>query len=194
MAHYQDSGVDIAYVLKNEWQTSVVIPKDSPKAANDSDWCFPDTEAGILKAVSAGATHLWANTILFSAHPLQTSEDLTQFVESVSIVGQPPQLAFVYERMKSRGGFTVAKSATLIPSDDLPEFIKERSFNYPVIVKPVRGCGSHDVKLCKDEEMLQAHANYLFDESRKIIVKECLVGEEATVTIMPPSVSNPGKY
>lgn len=179
----------------------MVTPAGSPNATEDGGWCFPDTEAGILEAVSAGATHLWANTILFSTHPIQASKALAEFAESLSIVAQPPQLvevyddkAFVYEMMKSHGGFTIAKSATLTPSSDISKLMKEQSLSYPVISKPVRGRGSHGVKLCKDEEMLKAHARYLFDESPKIIVEEYLGGEEATVTIMPPSVSNPGKY
>lgn len=179
----------------------MITPEDSPDATKDSHWCFPDTEAGILEALSRGATHLWANTILFSTHPLQTSDDLTEFAESVFIVGQPPQLveicddkAFVYEMMKSHGGFTIAKSATLTSSDDLPKRIEEQDLDYPVIAKPVRGRGSHGVKLCKDEEMLQAHARHLFDESPKIIVEQYLSGEEATVTIMPPSESYSGEH
>ncbi|KAF3037325.1 hypothetical protein E8E12_003467 [Didymella heteroderae] len=198
---YQDSSADIAYVLKSGCQIPVVTPNRSPNATNDGDWCFPDTEAGILEALSAGATHLWANTILFATHPLQRSEALTRFANSVCVIGQPPQLveayddkAFVYGIMESHGGFTVAKSATLTTSDDLPKLIEERSLNYPIIAKPIRGRGSHGVKLCKDEGMLQAHARYLFDESPKIIVEEYLVGEEATVTVMPPSASEPGKY
>ncbi|KAJ4382236.1 hypothetical protein N0V86_002569 [Didymella sp. IMI 355093] len=160
-----------------------------------------DTEDGILEAVSAGATHIWANTILFTTHPLQASKDLGLFAGSVAIVGQPPHLveayddkALVYEIMKSHGGFTIAKSTTLTVSDEPSNLMEERYLKYPVVAKPVRGRGSHGVKLCEDEETLRAHAKYLFDESPKIIVEEYLSGEEATVTIMPPSASKPGRY
>lgn len=187
--------------MKSDCQISVITPKQPPNPIIDSDWCFPDTEDGILEAVTAGATHLWANTILFATHPLQESEKLTRFAKSVSVIGQPPRLveayddkAFVYKIMKSHGGFTIARSATFTASDDLSKLLKEQNFDYPIVAKPVRGRGSYGVKLCKDEEMLRAHAKFLFDESPKIIVEEYLVGEEATVTIMPPAASKPGKY
>jgi D-alanine-D-alanine ligase-like ATP-grasp enzyme len=119
----------------------------------------------------------------------------------VSIVGQPPQLveayddkAIVYEIMKAHGGFTVANSTTLTATDDLFGVIKSKSLRYPLVAKPVRGRGSHGVKLCRDEKALQAHARFLFEESPKIIVEEYLEGEEATVTVMPPSSHNPDGY
>lgn len=179
----------------------VVLPATAADPARDSDWCFPDTEEGILSAVSAGATHLWANTILFATHPLQISDALTDHAEEVSIVGQPPQLveayddkALVYEIMKSHDRFTLAKSATLTSSDDLCAVLKSQSLHYPLVGKPVRGRGSHGVKLCKDEETLRGHAQSLLNESSKIIVEEYLDGEEATVTVMPPSGSKPEGY
>ena len=179
----------------------MISPNTHADAAKDSDWCFPDTEEGILGAVNAGATHLWANTILFATHPLQTSELLADYAESVSVVGQPPQLveayddkALVYTIMKSHGGFTLAKSATITASDAIPAELKNQKLQYPLVVKPIRGRGSHGVKLCRNEEELQAHARSLFDESPRIIIEEYLNGEEATITIMPPSASKPEGY
>lgn len=62
------------------------------------------------------------------------------------------------------------------------------------MAKPLRGRGSHEVKLCTNEEELQVHARFLLDESPKITVEGYLNGEEATVTVMPPSASNPQGY
>lgn len=176
----------------------MLSPVTNPNPTRDSDWCFPDDEEGILEAVRAGATHLWANTILFATHPLQTSERVVEYAKSVSVIGQPPQLveayddkAFVYEIMKSHGGFTVATSITLTASDNLSDIIENQNVRYPIVAKPVRGRGSHGVKLCKDEETLEAHARSLLDESPKIILEEYLSGEEATVTVMPPSADGP---
>jgi D-alanine-D-alanine ligase-like ATP-grasp enzyme len=187
--------------LQKDCHIPVVSPVDIPDAAKDSDWCFPDTETGILSAVKKGATHLWANTILFTTHPLQSSRLLDEHAKLVSVVGQPPRLveayddkALVYEIMKTHGGFTVAKSTTLTASDDLPSVIQSQSLQYPLVAKPVRGRGSHGVKLCKDEETLKAHARLLFDESPKIVIENYLKGEEATVTVMPPSMSKPEGY
>lgn len=179
----------------------MALPTTSADPANDSDWCFPDTQEGILDAVKQGATHLWANTILFATHPLQTSDLLTEHAESVSIVGQPPLLvnsyddkALVYEMMKSHGGFTLAKSTMLTASDDLPTIMKNQQLRYPLVGKPIRGRGSHGVKLCADEETLRAHVRFLFDESPRIIIEEYLSGEEATITVMPPCESRPECY
>ncbi|KAJ4993129.1 glutathione synthetase ATP-binding domain-like protein [Stagonosporopsis vannaccii] len=198
---YQDSGADIAYVLQNVCQVPMALPVAPADAAKDSDWSFPDTEDGILSAVRAGATHIWANTILFATHPLQTSGLLAEYAESVSMVGQPPQLveayddkALVYKIMKSHGGFTLPRSATATASDNLPDVLNSQELQYPLVGKPIRGRGSHGVKLCKDEETLQAHARSLFAESPRIIVEEYLNGEEATVTVMPPSASKPEGY
>ncbi|KAF2997707.1 hypothetical protein E8E13_006701 [Curvularia kusanoi] len=198
---YRDSGADIAYVLRKICHIPVVTPVPDPNPVQDNDWCFPDDEEGILSAFNTGATHLWANTILFAMHPLQVSERLTEHCGSVSIVGQPPQLveayddkALVYEIMKSHDGFTLAASVALAASDDLTTTLRRHSLRYPLIAKPVRGRGSHGVKLCRDEEALQVHARYLFGESPKIIIEEYLEGEEATVTVMPPPVDKAKGY
>ena len=55
-------------------------------------WCFPDTESGILEAIQKGATHLWANTIVFASHPLQTSPHLNKYENEIKVIGQPPLL------------------------------------------------------------------------------------------------------
>lgn len=102
--------------------------------------------------------------------------------------------ALVYEILKSHGGFTVAKSTTLTASDDISDLVKQKQLQYPLVGKPVRGRGSHGVKLCRDEETLRAHVGFLFAESPKVIVEEYLSGEEATITVMPPSASKSGRY
>lgn len=175
-----------------------MTPHLSPDSANDSDWCFPDTEAGILAAISQGATHLWANTILFATHPLQTSATLGPYEDSISVIGQPPKLvegyddkAVVYRIMKENGGISLPTSITVEVSQDCVEIARQRGLEYPVIAKPVRGRGSHGVKLCQDASDLQKHAAELFAQSPKIIIEEYLAGEEATVTVMPPSQSHP---
>lgn len=59
--------------------------------------------------------------------------------------------------------------------------------NFPLVGKPVRGRGSHGVKVCHSMNELVVHAEALFKESPTILVEEFLRGEEATVTIMPPT-------
>ncbi|KAF2182382.1 glutathione synthetase ATP-binding domain-like protein [Zopfia rhizophila CBS 207.26] len=195
---YRDSGADIAYVLKHKCNINVVTPTTSPNPASDGDWCFPDHEEGIVAAAEKGTTHLWANTILFAAHPLETSKALDAYEDSIYVVGQPPKLveayddkALVYNIMKSHGNLTLPKSLTVEPSDDVYAVLQKEALQYPLIAKPVRGRGSHGVKLCSNEGELQEHVQSLFTESPKIIVEEYLSGEEATVTVMPPSTSRP---
>ncbi|KAF9697090.1 hypothetical protein EKO04_004944 [Ascochyta lentis] len=96
--------------------------------------------------------------------------------------------------MKSYGRFTVPNSTTLVATDDIPYVLKNRALHYPIMVEPVRGRGSHGVKLYTDEEVFLAHAHFLSKELSEIIVEEYLDGEEATVTMMPPSKSKPGEY
>ncbi len=74
--------------------------------------------------------------------------------------------------------WTIPQSPSLTDLIDMP---------YPVVVKPARGRGSFGVKVCRTAEELQAHANYLVDGAMAVMVEEFLAGEEATVTVMPPT-------
>ncbi|PMD39851.1 hypothetical protein L207DRAFT_583697 [Hyaloscypha variabilis F] len=195
---YQDSGADIAYTLSKLPYIQILTPKPSPSPLSISDWCFPDTESGILSAIKQGATHLWANTILFCSHPLQTSALLDPFQDTLQIIGQPPNLVekfddkeYVNNILRKTGKFTlprgwsISKPASL--EESLSEKLKELDLPYPVVGKPVRGRGSYGVKVCSSLAVLEAHVSGLLNESPTVMIEEFLVGEEATVTVMPPS-------
>lgn len=193
-AGYQDSGADIAYVLKHQCNVGVISPKPNPDPRIDEDWCFADTESGILDAVSQGATHLWANTILFGQHPLQTSSKLDAVQQNLRVVGQPPSFVelfddknLVNEMLRRETGIQLPQAATMTNITDLEEIFSSKLRSFPIVAKPVRGRGSHGVKLCKDEKELRDHCTNLLEESPNIILEEYLAGQEATVTIMPPS-------
>lgn len=230
---YKDSCADIAYCLSTCPSTisptqriSVVTPVPHPDVQKDDDyvWCFPDTEAGILDAIAKGATHLWANTILFASHPLQTSTALDEFAKDVKVVGQPPlqvemfdDKAFVNDLLRDhRSGddgcrvptFTMPKGWTLcdpssttsattpdgstnLSNDRLREYITSLTLPYPVVGKPIRGRGSHGVKVCHSLEEMITHAASLFAESPRIMVEEYLAGDEGTVTVLPAPSSTP---
>ncbi|RFU28111.1 hypothetical protein B7463_g8223, partial [Scytalidium lignicola] len=192
---YQDSGADIAYVLR-KYNHEVITPTISPDPTKDEGWCFPDTEDGILAAIAQGANTLWANTILFSSHPLQTSLHIP---DEVRLIGQPPDLVEKYDDkaltndlLRANGSFTLPK-AWILSTHDEPSKTDNAtsSFNYPIVAKPIRGRGSHGVKVCKDEQVLRDHINKLFSESPEIMIEQFLVGEEATVTVMPPALVSP---
>ncbi|KAH6625209.1 hypothetical protein C7974DRAFT_313945 [Boeremia exigua] len=192
---YRDSGADIAYVLKHQCKIDVVTPAAFPDPLDDNDWCFGDTESAILEAVSMGATHLWANTILFANHPLQTADSLTTASKSLKIIGQPPRLvekfddkSFVNNLLRTHGGFTLPGAHDVRDEESLVRLL-ESDLHYPVVAKPVRGRGSYGVKVCRSPEELNKHCHDLLIEKASVIVEDFLAGQEATVTVMPPSSS-----
>lgn len=175
-----------------------MTPVASPDPAKHPDWSYPDTEDGILRALKQGATHLWANTILFATHPLQTSTKIGEFAANVKIIGQPPCLVeqyddkeYVNDMLRATGRFTLPRAWTLTKSDDVPDRIKSLELPFPIVGKPIRGRGSHGVKVCRNENELLTHAKALFEESPSIMLEEYLSGEEATVTVIPPTSANP---
>lgn len=170
----------------------MLTPKTNPDPLSDGDWCFPDSEEGILSAIQQGATHIWANTVLFNAHPLQTSSKLQEYASRTYVVGQPPSLAetfddkaFLNNQLRCLGSFTLPRS-WLVQSDNL-ESVVDSIDKYPVVAKPVRGRGSHGVKVCHDGNQLKDHVGTLFRESSSVMIEDYLAGEEATITVMPPS-------
>lgn len=195
---YQDSGADIAFVLQEKCGIDVVTPISSPSAANDDGWSFPDTEGGILSAIDQGATHLWANTILFASHPLQTSARLQAHEEHIRIVGQPPNLverfddkAYLNDLLRSRIELPMPKAWTVRSKLDLSKFLAKAELPFPIVSKPVRGRGSYGVKVCQTSNILREHVVKLLNESSAVLLEEFLKGEEGTVTVMPPTTEKP---
>lgn len=193
---YQDSGADIAYTLQSRG-VDTITPTQSPSIRSHEGWCFPDTEQGIYSAIEQGATHLWANTILFSTHPLQTSTLLSRYVSSIRIIGQPPHLvdyfddkAYLNDKLRKHGSFPFPLSWTVDSSCDLDELAQSID-HYPVVGKPIRGRGSHGVKVCHDSSQLKMHVSHLFKASPFVMIEEFLAGDEATITVMPPSPDQP---
>ncbi|KAH6689863.1 hypothetical protein F5X68DRAFT_204371 [Plectosphaerella plurivora] len=192
---YRDSGADIAYTLSKSTDVEVLTPSSDPTPAKDEDWCFPDSEDGILAAIAKGATHLWANTILFASHPLQTSFRVGEHGQNLRVVGQGPLVVekyddkdFVNALLRRQGIFAMPSAWTLHLPKDTPQY---DLYTYPVVGKPARGRGSHGVKVCPDAASLKAHIEALAAEGLNvIIVEQYLAGEEATVTVMPPADGN----
>jgi hypothetical protein len=198
---YQDSGADIAYALQSQSQISALTPIPSPSPADSAGWTFPDAEAGIVSALKAGATHLWANTILFSSHPLQTSPLIAKHQNAVHVIGQPQNMVeqfddkdYVNNFLRSQKTFTLPRGWTIHNSENLSSQITELSLLYPVVAKPIRGRGSHGVKVCHSQSELLSHIWSLFAESPTIMIEEYLSGEEAAVTVMSPSSSRPNYW
>ncbi|KAH8193550.1 hypothetical protein TruAng_012285 [Truncatella angustata] len=197
---YKDSGADIAWTLRNSG-TKVVTPSPKPNPGSEEGWCFPDTEEGILEAVDKRVTHFWANTILFSDHPLQTSARLIPYEDRIRVVSQPPRFVQAYDdknlvnEILRTKNFTLPKASLVSSLDALRKAVApEGALSFPVVGKPVRGRGSYGVTVCYTVEELTVHAGKLFDESPSIILEEYLAGQEGTVTVMPPSPERPDHW
>ncbi|OTA52563.1 glutathione synthetase ATP-binding domain-like protein [Hypoxylon sp. EC38] len=188
---YQDSGADIAYSLSNCAEIDVISPVPAPDPSKDIGWCWKDTEEGILLAIYEGATHLWANTILFASHPLQTSRSLDRYQDFIQVVGQGPLVVekyddkqYVNDLLRQLGGFTMPKAWCIHNGQEIATAIT--GLPYPIVAKPIRGRGSQGVKVCYTPDELAAHAENLLASSSSIILEEFLEGEEITITVMPP--------
>ncbi|KAI0013754.1 glutathione synthetase ATP-binding domain-like protein [Xylariaceae sp. FL0662B] len=160
---YQDSGADIAFNLRKSGVDVVTPIESNLDSADHHGWSFPDTERGILEALNKGVTHLWANTILFASHPLQTSTQIGAF-DKTCIVGQGPLLVERYD-----------------DKDYVNSYLRKQ------LAKPTRGRGSYGVKVCHTANELAVHLQALRKESITVMVEEYMAGEEATVTVMPPN-------
>lgn len=147
---YQDFGADIAFALQSQLGINVLTPYDWPDPSDQTRWCFPDTEEGILRALEKGATRLWANTVLFTSHPLQNLKVIGEY-QDTRVVGQPPRKVeafddreFVYNDLRQPQvplyAFTMPRGWT-ISEYKFPEQLAMIR-HYPVVAKPIRGRGS----------------------------------------------------
>lgn len=116
----------------------------------------------------------------------------------MKVVGQPPCLVeqlddkdYVNNVLRAKGTFTMPRGWSVKESPNVEADLTALNLPYPIVGKPVRGRGSHGVKVCHTVEELIVHVKSLLDESPAIMLEEFLSGEEATVTIMPPSEEHP---
>jgi len=183
---YADSGADIAYSLKNQG-IETVTPKDQPEVSQDLDWVFPDTHKGISDALEKGANCLWLNTVTFSRHPIESFRG-----KGIYIVGQRPDLVDRFDD-KLKTNHLLKENQLPIPDSSI--ILKGQSVDtltdlvFPVVVKPVRGRGSQGVILVEDRIKLNHTIQNHFDSALYgdvLYIEQYLVGEELTITIMPP--------
>lgn len=133
---------------------------------------------------------------------MQTSAQIGQHAERLRVVGQSPLCVGRYDNkdwvntlLRKTGGFTMPGSWPLTSSTGTsPGAEAFRDLPYPIVAKPIRGRGSHGVKVCRTPEDLAAHAKSLADEDAAVMLEEFLQGEEATVTVMPPTAEKKGYW
>ncbi|WP_432379902.1 biotin carboxylase [Duganella sp. P38] len=149
---------------------------------------FADTEEGIAGALQAGATVLWANTVLFSGHPLEAHRG------RVAIVGQLPERQqaaddkFATNALLKSHGLPVA--GALLAGREAPalERLAEHGLHFPLVVKPVRGRGSQGVSRVDGYTALVVALQTLLDSrafGNQAIVEQYLGGDELTLTVLP---------
>ncbi|KKY39191.1 putative d-alanine ligase [Diaporthe ampelina] len=114
-----------------------------------------------------------------------------QHADRLRVVGQSPLCVDRYDNkdwvntlLRKTGGFTMPHSWDI---SAYPSAKSLKNLPYPIVAKPIRGRGSHGVKVCWSAEELAAHARSLADEDAAVMLEEFLQGEEGTVTVMPPT-------
>lgn len=112
---------------------------------------------------------------------------------NLRVIGQGPLIVekyddkrYVNDMLRKTAQFTMPEAWFIAPGKQSACDIKDTAF--PVVAKPARGRGSYGVKVCSNSEALKSHVEALQSEGlNAIIVERFLAGEEATVTVMPPT-------
>jgi hypothetical protein len=192
---YSDSGADMGVALATAGCT-LVTPVADPDPERVFDWVWPDTPDGIAKALAAGATLLWANTVVFAGHPIEEAS------RHAWIVGPDPQaMQAIDDKLATNArlraaGLPVARS-WLIDGDapELDVLLEPFADSLPLVVKPLRGRGSQGVGVARDFDQLSVQVAALAASRRfgaAIMLEQFLPGEEITITVMP-AAAHPGE-
>jgi len=191
---YSDSGADIGFALASAG-CRLATPVADPDPSRVFDWVFPDTAEGIAAALAAGASVLWANTVVFAGHPVEAAS------RSAWIVGpDPAAMQAIDDKLATNArllaaGLPVARSWPI--DGDAPELdavLAPFAAHLPLVVKPVRGRGSQGVGVARDFAQLTAQVKALAQGRRfgpAIMLEAFLPGEEITITVMP-AAARPG--
>lgn len=200
---YSDSGADIAFALRSAG-VHVATPQPDPDPAQAMDWVFPDTPEGIAAAFDAGATLLWANTVLFAGHPLERVMDQCWIVGQLPAAMQTVDDKFATNVRLRAEGLPVAASLLAAPAARegvhalaslTQQALANLGLEFPLIVKPVRGRGSQGVTLVDGHAAFMQAAGQLIDSKlfgADLIVEQFLSGTEMTVTVMPEQTGQDG--
>lgn len=193
---YSDSGADMGWALRTAGCT-VVTPVAEPNPAAALDWVFPDTSEGIEAALAAGATLLWANTVLFAGHPVEEAARRAWIVGQEPAATQAMDDKLATNALLRDAGLPVAASLLVaivaaggveaLATIDEPR-LAALGHRLPIVVKPIRGRGSQGVSVARDLAALQAQASALIAGGRfgdTIMLEQFLPGTEITIPVLP---------
>ncbi|MGO4166535.1 ATP-binding protein [Novosphingobium sp. YAF33] len=184
---YSDSGADIGVALLAAGCT-LATPVADPDPTRVFDWVWPDTEEGIAAALNAGATLLWANTVVFAGHPIEAAS------RKAWVVGPDPRaMQEIDDKAATNArlldaGLPVARSWLIDGDGDLNAQLAPFAQAVPIVVKPLRGRGSQGVGVARTREELAEQVRELAESRRfgaAIILEQFLPGQEITITVMP---------
>lgn len=181
---YSDSGADIANEL-NKNGIPIVTPVVSPKIENDLDWVFPDTKLGIQNALNKDAKLFWLNTVLHKDHPI-----VDFFNSDIEVIGQIPSKVDIYDDKWMTNKFLKANNIPIPKATQISQKqkIDNLNFNFPLVLKPIRGRGSQGVFLIQNQIELRNKLSDIFmsqEFGTSVYVEEYLSGQEITITVMP---------
>ena len=120
---------------------------------------------------------------------------MAEFEDDVRVVGQPPLMVellddkeFVHGMLRQERRFTMPECWMVESLDGLKALANGGELTFPIVGKrPVRDGGSLAVKVCHDAVELEYHVRALLKDSPRVMLEEYLAGEEATITVFPPS-------
>lgn len=173
----------------------MATPKPNANPLNDADWCYADDKGSVTKAIqSGGATYIWANTTLYEAHPVFRSIAVDMYRDTVHIVANRPRTVELLEDkyfcnglLKDKYDLPTADSHRLhVGEPEAFELLYKTPL--PLVIKPIRGRDSYQVKVFHSYDEAAEHVNLLHKDSKACLLEEFLPGEEASITIMPPLV------
>lgn len=128
------------------------------------------------------------NTTLHATHPLLS---IASDYPDIRFVGQHPADVEKYEDKAWCNSWLAGlpELSNSIPRSKLAhrgQLSVLRELGLPVVLKPVRGRGSHGVTVVDDDSQLDNIAKDMWEENEAILLEEYLAGEEITVSVMPP--------
>ncbi|MFT4056544.1 MAG: biotin carboxylase [Novosphingobium sp.] len=185
---YSDSGADMGVALRSIGCT-MVTPVAEPDPTSVFDWVWPDTPEGIDAALAAGATLLWANTVVFDGHPIEAASHRAWVVSPDPRTMQEVDDKAATNARLAAEGLPVAGSWVVDgAASDIEAQLAAFTGHLPLVVKPLRGRGSQGVSVARSLGEMIAGTRAIVEGGKfgtAIMIEQFLPGQEITITVMP---------